>query len=91
MPIPMTAKQILDREFLETRCKILEIAAALDRLARAEGSVDSDTRMTLIREALQVLMSDADDRAEQVQMVFSRRYEPNWREKFGLNSIRKAR
>jgi hypothetical protein len=91
MPIPMTAKQVLDREYLEIRCKILEIAAAFDRLERAEGAVDSDPRLAAVREALQILLSEKPDRAEQVQMVFSRRYEPAWREKFGLNVIRKAR
>ena len=50
MPIPMTAKQVLDREFLEIRCKILEIAAALDRLERAEGALEGDPRMELLRE-----------------------------------------
>ena len=91
MPNPMTAKQVLDREFLEIRCKILEIAAALDRLERAEGALDGDPRVVLLRESLQVLLAENGDRAEQVQMVFSRRYEPNWREKFGLNAIRKAK
>lgn len=91
MPIPMTAKQVLDREFLEIRCKILEIAASFDRLERADGVVDGDPRTDLLREALQVLLSDRSDRAEQIQMIFSRSYEPTWREKFGLNAVRKAR
>ena len=30
----MNSKQILDREFLEIRAKILEVAAALDRIER---------------------------------------------------------
>jgi hypothetical protein len=87
----MTAKQVLDREFLEIRCKILEIAAALDRLDRADGSVNDDPRMRLLHESLQMLLTDDGDRAEQVQMIFSRRYESTWREKFGLNVVRKAR
>jgi hypothetical protein len=87
----MNAKQVLDREFLEIRCKILEIAAALDRQDRADGFVDSDPRVRSLREALQVLLSDGPNRAELVQMIFSRQYEPNWREEFGVSGKRKAR
>jgi hypothetical protein len=87
----MTAKQVLDREFLEIRCKILEIAAALDRQDRAEGIVDSDPRIRSLREALQVLLSEGPNRAELVQMIFSRQYEPHWRDEFGLSGKRKAR
>jgi hypothetical protein len=35
MPIPLDATEVLNREFLEIRAKLLEIAAALDRLDRA--------------------------------------------------------
>jgi hypothetical protein len=91
MPIPMTAQQVLDREFLEIRCKILEVAAALDRLERAEGTVDADPRVARLQEALSVLCDENSDRAEQIQMIFSRPYEPAWREKFGLTTLRKAK
>ena len=91
MSIPMTAQQVLDREFLEIRCKILEIAAALDRLDRAPGSVQSDRRTAMLRDGLAALSSENADRAEQVQMIFSRRYEPGWREKFGISAARKAK
>ena len=87
----MTAKQILDREFLEVRGKILEVAASLDRLDRAEGTIADDARMKLLREAIQVLSVDESDRAEQVQMICSRMYDEEWKEKFGLFSVRKAK
>jgi hypothetical protein len=29
------ATEVIDRDFLETRCKILELAATLDRIDRA--------------------------------------------------------
>lgn len=86
MPIPMTSNEVLDREYLEIRAKILELAASFDRLDRAEGSVDGDPRESLIHEALKVLQSEADDRAEQIQLLFSRHYEDDWREKFDLAS-----
>lgn len=84
MSSPLTAKQILDREFLETRCKVLEVAAALDRLERATGDVQSDPRLVGLREALRVVLDGQADRAERVQLIFSRSYEPAWRETFGL-------
>ena len=38
------ATRVLDHDFLETRCKILEIAAMLDRIDRARrGTASSPT------------------------------------------------
>jgi len=82
MPLPLTAPEVLSREFLEIRCKILDLAAALDRLARAEGSVADDPRLARLREALTVVLDESDDRAEQVQMVFSRPYDDAWQNAF---------
>jgi len=82
MPTPLTAAELLDREFLETRCKLLEVAAALDRLDRAEGSVGDDARRQKIQRALGILASDQDNRAEQLQLLFSLDYDPAWRKKF---------
>ena len=44
-----TAHEIMEREFLETRAKLLELAAALDRLDRAAGSVAQDPRSQQIQ------------------------------------------
>ncbi|ADB18444.1 conserved hypothetical protein [Pirellula staleyi DSM 6068] len=78
MSIPLTAAEVLQREFLETRAKILELAAAFDRLDRSSGSVESDQRIARIREALKVLTEVKAGRAEQVQLVFSRPYDSEW-------------
>ena len=86
MPIPMTSNQVLEREFLEIRAKILELAASFDRLDRADGSAVGDPRLSLIREALSSLSSTQKDRAEQIQLLFSRHYEDDWQEKFDLPS-----
>jgi hypothetical protein len=80
MSAPLTAPEVLNREFLETRCKILELAAAFDRLGRAEGSVAGDPRLDRLREALSVVLDTAPDRAEQVQMIFSREYDDAWQD-----------
>jgi hypothetical protein len=80
MPPLLSAPEVLNREFLEIRCKILELAAAFDRLDRADGSVDDDPRLARLRETLTVLLEQSDDRAEQVQMIFSRTYDDHWQQ-----------
>ena len=81
MPMLMTAAETLDREFLNIRCRILDIAAALDRIDRAAdpGSVSADPRVTKLREAVGLLTDGKGDRAVRVQMAFSDPYDENWR------------
>jgi len=79
MPNTATAAQILDREFLTIRCKLLEVAAALDRIERGKGSAAGDPRLERIRETLTILGKDGSNRAEQLQLIFSLPYEPAWR------------
>jgi hypothetical protein len=79
-----TASEVLDREFLALRGKILEVAAALDRIARASGSAADDPRTAQIRKSLEVLAQAGAGRAHDVQMVFSLPYDPQWRSKEGL-------
>ena len=84
----MDSNQILDREFLDIRAKILEVAAALDRIDRAEGNVASDSRMHLLSEAIAIIAAEQSDpiRAEKVQLLFSREYDDKWLEEFGMTS-----
>lgn len=84
MSSPLPASECLDREFLEIRARLLQCAAALDRIERAEGDVAADSRLARIGEALAVLSGPGVDRAERIQLIFSRRYEENWRAQFGL-------
>ena len=84
MPIPLEAPEVLNREFLEIRARLLQIAASLDRLDRAAGSVEDDPRLAKIREALAILEDESADRAERIQLLFSRPYEPAWRAAFKL-------
>jgi hypothetical protein len=77
----LSAPETLNREFLEIRCKILELAAAFDRLDRTEGSVSHDPRLAKLHEALKTLLEQTSDRAEQVQMIFSRDYDKDWQAK----------
>ena len=84
----MNSEQVLDREYLEIRGKILEVAASLDRLDRADGDVTQDPRMALMHQGLQITLqsNDAhcDSRAKQIQLLFSREYADSWRQEFEL-------
>ncbi len=84
MPIPTAAPDLFEREFLGIRARLLELAATLDRIDRAEGRTSDDPRHKLIRQSLEVLLSPATDRAEQVQLLFSREYDDDWQRKFDI-------
>lgn len=85
MSSELPADEILNREFLVARAKVLEIAATFDRIDRAEGSVENDPRMASLQKAIQLLMEQgAKDRAEQVQMIFSKNYEEDWKKGLGV-------
>ena len=75
------AVDVLDQEFLVVRARLLEIAAALDRMGRAAGSVADDPRALAIRQALDILANMQSDRAEQIQLIFSREYDDAWRDR----------
>ncbi len=82
------ATLVLDRDFLETRAKILEIAAALDRHDRAPSrhGEKPDQRLALLRQGLEALLEPRPGRAETVQRLFSLEYEPHWRELAGMQA-----
>lgn len=80
MSAPITASQVLDRHFLDMRAELIDLAATLDRIGRAEGSAAHDLRMTQIRQALEILGRESNDRAEQLQLLFSLPYEENWQQ-----------
>ncbi len=88
MPAASTATDVLNREFLEVRARLLQVAAALDRLDRAAGSVADDPRRQNIDRALDVLRGSAGGRAEQIQLLFSRGYSPQWRKNFEIPAKR---
>jgi hypothetical protein len=76
----MTSSTALDAHFLEARCKILDLAAILDRIGRGGGAaeIESDPRLERIRQALEVLMDQSPARAERTQQIFSLDYDPAW-------------
>jgi hypothetical protein len=85
MRIPLDAPEVLNREFLEVRARLLQLAAVLDRLDRADGDVAGDPRMEKIRGGLAILGGGDPGRAERIQLLFSRAYEADWRKRFGLS------
>jgi len=80
MPARLNAEKALERHFLETRCKIIEIAANLDRIDRGGGGVDSDPRVARIHAAIKTLLDGGPGRAERCQMLFSLPYEADWQQ-----------
>jgi hypothetical protein len=84
----LSSYESLQREWLPLRARLLDIAATLDRLDRQHAlAVDSNESQT-IQEALRLLTSSEPNRAEQLQQLYSRPYDPAWRERFaaGENS-----
>jgi hypothetical protein len=82
MPVKASASTVLDAEFLELRARLLHAAAQLDRLDRAQGAVADDARMQGVHRAIQILAGAGPNRAEQIQLIFSRPYDPNWKQQF---------
>lgn len=76
----MNAKALLNRYFLDMRSHLLELAAAFDRLDRADGSADveDDFRLRKLREGVKALSEAGRERAERVQMIFSDPFDPAW-------------
>ncbi len=65
----MNRQQLLDLYFLDARAKLIDLAAFLDRIQRAEG--EPDFRLKSFTEALQQLNRTDDRRAEQVLITLS--------------------
>ena len=64
----MTRQQVLDMYFMDARCKLIELAAFMDRVERGTGS--EDFRMDAFRRALGELKASG-SRAEKVLFAFS--------------------
>jgi len=82
MPRPLTAADVLQREYLDIRHRLLDIAASLDRIERGSQSdaIRIDPRLTQIYRALALLAEERTDRTVRMQMIFSDAYVPNWRD-----------
>jgi hypothetical protein len=65
----MTRQQIMDLYFMDARAKLIDIAAFLDRVDRAEG--EADFRLRAFVQALEALNQKEPQRAHDVLMALS--------------------
>ena len=65
----MTRQQVLDLYFMDARSKLIDLAAFIDRVERANG--EDDFRMKAFREALKDLTGGGKEKAKQVLLTFS--------------------
>ena len=78
-------EEVLAQDFLQIRAKLLEAAAGLDRIDRATGPLPAgDRRRDLLAEAAAIVAGIEPDRAERLQLLFSRAYDGQWREQYKL-------
>ena len=65
----MTRQQVLDLYFMDARSKLIDLAAFIDRVERADGT--EDFRMAAFRDAMSELTKSGNGRAEKVLLQFS--------------------
>jgi hypothetical protein len=77
---PLPADRVLEQSFHEARSKLLDVAAIVDRLGRGAGAdaTMSDPRAQKLRQAIELLLGDAPNKAELLQELFSLPYDPQW-------------
>jgi len=69
---PLTATQLVDEYFIENRNRLLELAAFLDRIDRADARISaSDFRMQVFQEGIAALTGAAPNRLTHIQMLLS--------------------
>lgn len=88
MPKTQSAGELLDRHFLEIRHRVLDVAAGLDRIDRADDAAKTHTdhRYLQLEQAIRVLLDGKPDRAERIQLAFSLPYDENWPSVLGINA-----
>jgi hypothetical protein len=68
---PLSQREQIEAYFMESRNRVLELAAFLDRLDRAPSAdAADDFRLVALREALSALCHEG-GRMQRVQMIFS--------------------
>jgi hypothetical protein len=66
---PPQAVNLVDLGFMDSRSKLIDLAAFLDRVQRA--GQDSDFRVQALKQAISLLQADKPQRAKQVLLSFS--------------------
>ncbi len=65
----MTRQQVLDLYFMDARSKLIDLAAFLDRVDRADGP--EDFRLKALRTAIRELSGESKEKAKSVLLAFS--------------------
>jgi hypothetical protein len=65
----MTRQQVLDLYFMDARHKLIDFAAFLDRVDRADGP--DDFRVQSLRTAVRELSADGPERASRILLALS--------------------
>jgi hypothetical protein len=73
---PLSAPQALEQFYIEARCRLLDLAAILDRVDR--GGEVNDPRRARIDAAIALLAQGGPGRAAAIQELFSLPYDPAW-------------
>ncbi|MEO8481654.1 MAG: hypothetical protein ABI634_05540 [Acidobacteriota bacterium] len=69
---PLTATQLVDEYFIETRNRIIEVAAFLDRIDRTDPAVsEQDFRVQALADAINVLAGPGPNRVREIQILMS--------------------
>lgn len=65
-------RETIDHQYPEMRWRILSLAADFDRIERAaNGGAMDDPRLADLRRAIEIVLNQSTNRAEQVQMLLS--------------------
>ena len=67
--VSMNRSELTDLYFMEVRAKIIDLAAFLDRVGRADGELDF--RYAALKQAMRELLRDEGDCARRVLLSFS--------------------
>lgn len=71
-PSPLSPVQLVDEYFIENRNRIIEVAAFLDRLDRADPGIASrDFRVRALADALRILGGNSSTRVQDIQLLMS--------------------
>jgi hypothetical protein len=70
-PPPLTKRAVVDRYFLEHRAKLIDLAAFLDRIDRAQGEGADDYRRTALESCCAILTDGKPERARRVLELLS--------------------
>ena len=78
---PLPADRVLDQFFHDARSRLLDVAAVFDRVGRGANAdtATDDPRFAKLRQAVEVLLGDAPNKAELIQQLFSLAYDPDWK------------